>query len=354
MQMIHILFVTSMALGLLNETVLLSQKQHEPWTWIYRKTFSEAEQKVYTKKKQLPLLCKYDTPVFSQLLFSWNAQRPQNGFFSFWVQSRNAKTKKWSRWHKMIDWGAQIQRSYSSKDKDSHYEHVRLETEPDLADAFAVKVESHDGADLGLFKSCVINIVNMQRFEPDILDPLTLASLSTIEIKGAPVISQLALEHQRNEEICSPTSCSMLVGFLASRAVDPIDFAQNVFDVGLGPIGHFGSWPFNTAHVFERCTGVFYCFVMRLHSFISLYEILKKQIPVVVSVRGTLEGAIKPYPQGHLLLVIGFDVETQEVIVHDPAALDDSHVYKRYPLDSFLKAWERSRRLAYVTAPIRF
>ncbi len=71
-------------------------------------------------------------------------------------------------------------------------------------------------------------------------------------------------------------------------------------------------------------------------------------MPVVVSVRGYLQGAPQEYKQGHLLLVVGWDQATQSVICHDPAIFGDQVVEYAYDLSDFLRAWELSHRLAYV------
>jgi hypothetical protein len=71
----------------------------------------------------------------------------------------------------------------------------------------------------------------------------------------------------------------------------------------------------------------------------------------MVSVRGELVGAAKPYNDGHLLLVVGYDAKQKKIICHDPAFEDVSQVAASYDVDGFLKAWARSRNLAYIAAP---
>ena len=108
-------------------------------------------------------------PVFTQLVFSWNALRPKKGYFTFYAQVRNADTKKWSKWHRMMNWGADIQKSFKTEsDKFSSYQHVRLESNTNImADAFAIKIEAHDGADLSLIKSFAVNLSNFTEFNPE-------------------------------------------------------------------------------------------------------------------------------------------------------------------------------------------
>ena len=134
-----------------------------------------------------------------------------------------------------------------------------------------------------------------------------------------------------------------------SKQIDPIDFAEKSHDKGLDK---YGSWPFNMAHAFELSQGKILFAVTRLHSFKNLHDHLCKGIPVVVSVRGHIHGAPRVYHNGHLLVVIGYDSKTREVICHDPAVPDSKLVKKRYELKNFIQAWERSHRLAYLADPI--
>jgi hypothetical protein len=105
------------------------------------------------------------------------------------------------------------------------------------------------------------------------------------------------------------------------------------------------------AHAFERCQGTIHSATARAPSFKQLYAKLLEGIPVIVSVRGPLEGAASAYAHGHLLVVVGWDRARQSVICHDPAFAHTDLVEKRYPLHHFLPAWERSHRLIYLAEP---
>jgi hypothetical protein len=318
------------------------------WTWLHRKSFTESEQELNKQKRSLAF-AKTDLPEFTQLVFSWNAFRPKKGQFTFYAQVRNASTKKWSKWHRMLTWGAHEQKSFKTQsDGMTSYHHVRLESGNALtADAFAIKMASDDGADLSLIKSFAVNVSNLNEFhhEPESVMALT----RSVYIKGVPRISQFELSHPRNDGLCSPTSCTMLTSYLLSREIDPIDFAEKSHDQGLDK---YGSWPFNMAHAFEQSQGKVLFAVTRLNSFKNLYDHLCKGIPVVVSVRGHINGAPRVYHNGHLLVVVGYDSKTKEVICHDPAVPDSKLTKKRYDLKNFMQAWERSHRLAYLADPL--
>jgi hypothetical protein len=321
-------------------------RQSEQWTWFHRKVFNEQEQLDNSSKSHIAF-AKTDLPKFSQLVFSWNALRPEKGHFTFYAQVRNPHTQKWSKWHQMAVWGAQKQKSFESDaDHISSYHHVRLESKPAiLADGFAIKVEAHEGAQLDHLKSFAVNLANLNLFKAD----KEIAGLASVLIKGVPSYSQFELDHPRNDGLCSPTSCAMLTAFLLSKKVDPIDFAEKSHDHGMK---QYGSWPFNMAHAFERSEGKILYAVKRLHSFKDLHQQLAKGIPVVVSVRGQITGAPRPYKNGHLLVVIGYDTTTKEVVCHDPAMSSSLAVCTKYPIKSFLNAWDRSHRLAYFADKI--
>jgi hypothetical protein len=99
----------------------------------------------------------------------------------------------------------------------------------------------------------------------------------------------------------------------------------------------YGNWVFNTAAT-EKFR------VTRLASFEELYT----HLPAVVSVQGPLEGAPLPYLSGHLLVVRGW--EAGRVLVMDPAFPTHEETLTSYPIESFLAAWDRRRRLAYISS----
>lgn len=312
--------------------------QTEPWVWRYQASLSD----VTTECEQT--MARTDIPPFNQFLFCWNAMRPKIGYFSFQIKTRDATTQRWGSWHTMAAWGNNIQKSYlSDSDGMSKYVHVRLEMEsPHRADAFAIKVIAHEGAQLADVKRLYGSAVAYDRFKPEVIADINLPSCM---IKGVPHIAQFRIDHAQNNMMCSPTSSTMLIGYLTDKQYDPLEFAHKSYDHGLRA---YGSWPFNVAHAFDISCGAWYYLNTRLNSFNELHALLKKSLPVVVSVRGYLPGALKSFNSGHLLVVVGYDASERRVICHDPAAYEHVDVVKKYPLEDFIRAWERSRRLAYI------
>ena len=312
------------------------------WTWLFSKQFSEVEQQQAVTRDQL-VLSKYDVPRFTQLLFSFNAKR--QGTLSFYVSVQDAKSGIWSRWFRALDWGTSIQQSYKDASiGQTSYHHVRLEIPSgQYASAFRVKVAPKEGARLSQVKALYVCVCNKEHFEHEYAKQV-LKGRPTVILNDVPAQSQMELAHERANHMCSPTSTSMLVGFLLGQTVKPLDFAVQVYDTGLDS---FGSWPFNTAHAYECCpTHAFW--VMRLPSFVDLYNRVAQGIPVVVSVRGPLQGAAKAYESGHLLVVMGIDTKHKKVLCHDPAFESDDRTAVSYDVQDFINAWERSHRLAYI------
>ncbi|MFZ5954558.1 MAG: C39 family peptidase [Candidatus Dependentiae bacterium] len=331
------------ALSLITLSVRGQQNNENAWTWFYRKLL---DNKIINKHSNEIMFTQTDIPHFLQLIFSWNGFRPQKGYYSFWVKVRDAKTKIWSDWYKMSEWGSTIQRSFHTKTSDGiEFAHVRLETKKKgVSDAFAIKAHAHGGACLANLKAFMVNTSDNSKFKSE-LGGNDLNKLGSLRIKNVPIFSQFELDHPRNDGLCSPTSCSMITSYFIKSLVDPIIFAEKSYDHGLEK---YGSWPFNMAHAFECCKGAWWFAVVRLQSFSHLCRYLKSGIPVAVSVRGPLPGAFGQYANGHLLVVTGYDAQKKEVICNDPAAKSKGEVNKRYCLQDFLQSWEKSHRLAYV------
>ena len=323
--------------------------QKNDWAWVYKKVFTQMQMNKNGGRKSL-IFEKNTIPHFSQLIFSWNARKPKKGFFTFYVQSRKSDSGGWSKWHKMASWGADIQKSHYNACGVAKYIYVRLETGlKRLGNAFRIKIVANDGASLALLKSFAVCTSNFAKFKNEFIGT-KIKSLKSVHIRHVPKISQRVLNHPHPLFLCSPTSCSMLARFFTKRTIDPVVFAYSVFDNG--GLKAYGSWPFNMASLFEVCGGKLLCYTARMNSFTQLHNKLCVGVPVAVSVRGYIKGAPKPYRAGHFLVVTGWDAKRKKVICHDPAFFSHKGTLVRYDVDSFLRAWERSHRLAYVVEPL--
>src|SRR3984893_9850942 len=112
----------------------INSSQHR-WAWLYPIDLKTA--KKVMREKEI-IIERNHIPLFSQLIIGFNGMRPKKDNFAFFVSAHNPKTNRWGKWHKMMDWGPTLQRSYTScSDGHTHCAHVRLETEKDnYADGF--------------------------------------------------------------------------------------------------------------------------------------------------------------------------------------------------------------------------
>lgn len=322
---------------------VIKKPEDEQWTKVYKQCFSPGEMRKNGVKKEV-LFSQVSITPFTQLIFAWNALRPRESYFTFYAQVRDAATKQWFDYHKMVDWGNLIQRSYFNRSQGSAFHYARLELEQGRkADGFRVKAVAHQKGDLALLKALIISVSDFSLFKSEPYAARAKGLKSCI-LKGVPRTSQILVDHPKADVLCSPTSTSMVVGTLKRKKIDALSFADYVYDQGLNA---FGNWAFNTAHAYELCNQKVLFYPTRLASFRSLYRLLEQRIPVVVSVHGPLKDAPKPYEKGHLLVVIGWDAQRQEVVCHDPAFPTDELVLARYNIHEFVKAWERSRRMTY-------
>lgn len=322
---------------------ILSADSGQDWTWFYKKIFSDNQvARLHSEKERV--FSKEDTQPFTQLLFSWNAVRPEDGHFQFLAQVRNAKTKQWGDWHTMAEWGAHVQRSfYNTVPTGSKYCYVRLEVPGSVqADGFRIKVVAKK-TDLSGMRGLFVSIADYNLFKRERIDT-RITDLPSVAISGVPLQSQKILDHPKKDSICSPTITSVLVSYLLGHRISPVEFAQKAYDTGLSA---YGSWPFNTAHAYEMAQGKALFMVRRMQSFADVHHLLCQGMPVIVSVRGNIEGAAKIYDEGHLLMIVGWHKKTKKVLCRDSAFLSNKQTAVAYDIHSFLPAWEQSRRLAY-------
>lgn len=265
---------------------------------------------------------------FDELILSWNALRPVQGKFLFYV---SVKTNEWSPWLLYASWGSEGQKSFSAKNPLAKVYQDTLETEK--ATAFRIKVVTEGEARLDDIHALHVYINSKQDVQglPPILSPVDLK---------VPGLSQ------KTKDVCSPTSTTAVTRYLSHNyTIDPTDFAQKVWDA---EFDIYGNWVFNVAESWTYLGSKWTAWVQRLNGFQDIYERLRAGTPVVVSVRGPLSGSASPYAQGHLMAVIGYDPLHKQVLCMDPAFPSNSKTHVSYALSDFLKAWERRGNIAYI------
>lgn len=281
------------------------------------------------------------TEPFTELMISWNAQRPSFGTYKIYAR---VKTTDWSPWLPYAVWGSDGQSSFFSQVPDASVRIFQdtLEIKSGApATGFQIKVEAQGNArvcDLyGLHVYINRNVPSPSTPIDSTLSPICL------NVRG---LSQMQLKHSRADSLCSPTSTTAAISYLLqSDSINPVAFAEQVrdrqFDI-------FGNWTLNVAAASSWLGSDWQCWVERLSGFSDLYERLAQNIPVVVSIKGPLAGGALPYQSGHLIVVIGCNLQKGLVFCMDPAFASDDKTLVSYSLKDFMQAWERRNRLAYI------
>lgn len=281
-----------------------------------------------------------DVPPFTELLLTWNASRPREGKFLFYV---SLKTTKWSEWFLYSTWGDDGQTSYCTTSKDSSvkvYQDAVETLNGEKPTGFRIKAVPAGFATLDQIHALHVYI-NGDKLPCD-ESPLSDVSPIALDIRG---ISQMKLNHPRHRDLCSPTATAAVSGFLSGRDIDPVRFAEQSFDAGFDI---YGNWVFNVAQASVELGREWDCRTERLNGFKDIYERLLQNTPVIVSVRGPLPGSALPYSQGHLIAVTGYDPVTRRVFCMDSAFPTDAETSVSYDLFDFIRAWNRRGNIAYT------
>lgn len=279
---------------------------------------------------------------FTELMLSWNATRPDVGNGQFYIRVKIQEN--WSPWLLYGSWGKDGQRSFSSSSLDgsvrAYQDAVEL-LEGNQATGFQIRIEPEQFIEMGVIQSLHVYVNNDRKNESVSFD--VGQDRINVPIRG---LSQMALNHERNRSLCSPTSTTAVVRHLSGKNdLDPIQFAQNVWDQGFDI---FGNWVFNVAQASSELGNHWSCWVERLNGFQNIYDRLQKGTPVVVSIRGSWKGSPVPYTNGHLIAVTGYDPMNQKVFCMDPGFNSDEETIVQYDLTDFMEIWNRRGRVAYI------
>jgi len=283
-----------------------------------------------------------NVPPFDELMLSWNAKRPLDGKYSFYVSVKIAD--RWSPWLLYATWGSDGQSSFKIEAEDFPvrvYQDAFEVLEENKATGFKVKIISEGDNTLNEVYSLHVYTNSDKVQEPK---PVISAKKPVhLKVQG---LSQMKLNHIRYADLCSPTSTSAVVRYLlSSMDIDPVNFAQSSWD---GGFDIFGNWVFNVVHASSILGPNWDCWVERLSGFDDIYKRLQQKTPVVVSIRGPIQGSAQPYSKGHLLVVTGYNPLEKRVICMDPAFSSDDQTEVSYDLSEFVQAWCRRGRVAYI------
>jgi Peptidase_C39 like family len=281
-----------------------------------------------------------DSISFDELIVSWNAMRPQCGRFQISVSVKINGI--WSPLYPYASWGNGGQQGGNVHDTSIRIKEDILELlNGRQATGFRIVLKAEEGAHLDEFYSLhacasVITTVFSEKM---------IAFDHSFDL-SVPLISQMQLHHPRHRDMCSASATAAAVSYLMKiDRLDPVSFALQAHDDAFGILGN---WVLNTAQASSILGKHWSCWVERLSGFHDIYNHLKRNIPVVVSVKGPLSGSALPYNQGHLIVVKGYSHQEKHVLCMDPAFAEDKLTEVRYCLNDFLEAWSRRGCIAYI------
>ena len=153
-----------------------------------------------------------------------------------------------------------------------------------------------------------------------------------------PKISQMIQQVNYNEDICSPTSLSMVLNYYGIKT-STLNVVSSVMDKTQNI---YGNWLFNTLYASTR--GL-YSFIARINSYEELYYYLSRNISVIASITfgpGELKNSPIKKTAGHLVVIRGID-KKGDIIVNDPASKDNKGVTRVYDAIEFANAWFKNK-----------
>lgn len=281
-----------------------------------------------------------NTPCFQELIVSWNALRPLQGRFNILI---SVYANQWTDWLSYASWGSSEQSGGNDSSSVAIVQEDILSLKFSQATGFRIRIVSNQQAPLNLVHSlhaCIYTIP-----VPTITNRLPPKNLSSIVLPISG-LSQMQLPHPRHHSMCSPTSTTAVLRYLLNNnSIDPLHSALKSYDRAFNI---FGNWALNVAHASSLLGNNWNCWVEKLNSFDDIYEQLRCRIPVIVSIKGPLEGSASPYNSGHLIVIRGYDAESERVLCMDPAFSTDRETLASYKFIHFIDAWNRRDNTAYM------
>lgn len=183
----------------------------------------------------------------------------------------------------------------------------------------------------------LINVVLTDKTMPYKENSKKTQQLGNIKL-NIPKISQMIQQTEFNQDICSPTSLTMVLNYYGIK-IDTPTVALNILD---NSSKIYGNWLFNT--MFASTKGLF-AFVARINSLYEMQTYLSKKIPIIASITfgpNELKNSPIKKTKGHLVVIKGID-EKGNIIVNDPAAIKNDKVEIVYKRNEFENAWIKNK-----------
>lgn len=294
---------------------------------------------------------------YKEAIASWNATTPPGSWVE--VQFRAQYGTRWSKWYVLGIWAS---------DTSTIARHsVNAQGDPDGFVAVDTFVSSAKKATTNKFQlklrlfsangSAIPSVRNASvAYSTEVPKSASVSAGNPARwnrLLDVPECSQMVYP-DGGEVWCSPTSTSMVVGYL-NQDQDTRSCEERVRAAVEGVYdwvydGH-GNWPFNTAYA---ATQGYEGYVARFTSLDRAEEYIAAGVPVIMSIawgKGDLTGSDIDSTNGHLFVLVGFDAAGNP-IVNDPASPDNASVQRTYLRSELEPLWlQASGGTVYLIYP---
>lgn len=284
-------------------------------------------------------------PSFKELTLSWNALRPANGRYTFFVRVK--RNEQWSPWLYYAEWSSQGQIIFTDAPTHSFataYE-GKVKPKAGTCDGYQIKVCGSGGTDLrGLYNltACTSDLNQFTTTQDQ-------KPLDFVFLDGVPRFSQLMTRNPRYNDLALPTAMTILLNYcMGENVILPADFAEKVID---DDTAFYESWSFNIAQASHYLNGRAFLEFSYVSNFATVHDHLVKGYPTIAFISGWFEGCPRPYRMEHAVCVIGYDPSENKVQCIDPGFPNDRATLTSYHLSDFLKGWAKQCNKAILIHP---
>ena len=286
--------------------------------------------------------------AFNHLIVSWNAALPKNA--SLKVEAKALYGDASTVYYKLGLWSLDPTRHprqsvANQADADGTVAtDVLVLQQP--AKAFQLRLTFEEAEPQTTLKFLAVSLADTNSSPPPDL-PVQSAWGKLLEV---PERSQML--YPNGKTLCSPTTVSMILGFWAQTLHRPeLDHAvpeivEAIYD---SQYQGTGNWPFNMAYA-GSLPGM-RAYVTRLSYLAELEAWIARGLPVGMSVDYDVLRAKGPGPNGHLVVLVGFNKQG-DPIINDPGT--SAHVRKVFSRQNLLNAWSCSGHTVYLIYPEKY
>jgi hypothetical protein len=297
---------------------------------------------------------------YKEAIASWNASTPAGTWVE--IQFRADYGTHWSKWYVLGIWASDNTpefRRHSVKQQGDTDGFVAVDTfvsssKKEVTNKFQLKLRlfSSDGTVTPTVQNAS---VAYSTEAPKKAGVSTRNSAHWNTLIDIPEYSQYVYP-DGGEAWCSPVSTAMVLADLDNYTGLPETRVRAAVDGVFDWIydGH-GNWPFNTAYAASQG---YEGYVARFSSLESAERFVAVGVPVIMSIawdKGDLTNSGIDSTPGHLLVVVGFDVDGNPIVndpANDPALPNDSPVQRTYLRDEFEALWlQASGGTVYLIYP---